>query len=192
MLEIIRARIKCRALEGAHNGGFESPVVCEALSDICLDLPGGVRIRGRAVAGGEFQALILSRIVAGGHVYSSRGAAMADGVGDYRRRSVAVAKQRGQAIARQHFSGSKRELAAQETRVVTHDHGLGGWMLDTREIIGDTLGRKSHVIEGKIAGYQSAPTGGAKFDHRSNLLTSQLLPECCAFAMVASTASRIM
>ena len=136
LFEIIRLRIKRRALIRADDRAFERPALCLKLRDVRLDLFGHFRRGGRAIARGKFQALIFRRIVAGGHVDAAGRLAMADGMGDDRRGRIAVAQERFEPVCRQHFGGGQRKFAPQKPRVVTQNDNCFGqlwtWILDFR------------------------------------------------------------
>jgi len=64
-------------------------------------------VAGAPLKVGKFQALIFRRIMTGGHVDAANGFAMADVVGDDRRRRVAITKQRFQAVGGEHLGGGQ-------------------------------------------------------------------------------------
>src|SRR5207249_9140313 len=104
---------------------------------------------------GKFQALILRRVVARGHVDPANRLAVANRVSDNWRGGVAVAEQRDEAAGGEHFSGRKGKFPAQKARVVAHNHdGLavedfGFRILDFRiEKVRDALGGESDISEG--------------------------------------------
>ena len=171
LFEIAGLRIKGFALERANDRAGKGPVLRQKLIHVGFDLFGHVGCAGRAVAGGEFQSLILRRVVAGGHVDAANRFSRPDGVSDHRSRRVTIAEQGSESVRGQNFGGGQREFASQKSGVVTNNHDrlpLGERRARAahlrREIIGDCLRGQPDVVEGEVTRNNAAPAGGAKFD----------------------------
>ena len=121
LLKVVGLRVNGLAGERADDGGLEGPAGGLALRDVRLDLLRHLRRGRRAVVSGELEALILRRVVAGGHVDAADGLADADGVRDDGRGGVALAKEAGETVGGKHLGDGEAELASEEAGVVTDD-----------------------------------------------------------------------
>ncbi len=171
LLEVGGPGIERFAREGPDRRGFHRPIVGLQPGDIGLDLLRQFRRGRRAVAGGEFQALVFGGVVAGGQVESANRLAVADRVADDRRGGVPLAEEGSEAGVGQYFGGGERKFTRQKTGVMAKDdHRLAA--VDRRgrilefglEKLRDPLGREADIVEREIASDQPAPAGSAKFD----------------------------
>ena len=121
LFEIIGQGINRPAREGADGGGGESPVLRDQPGDGGFDPAGDFGVGGRAVGGGEFEALVFGGVVAGGEVDAAEGLTDANGVSDDGGGGVAFAQERKQAVGGEDFGGGESELAAEEPGVVAED-----------------------------------------------------------------------
>ena len=126
---------------------------------------------------GKFQALVLRRVVAGGHVDPAYRLAVANGVSDDWRGRVAVAKQRDEAVGGEHFGGCQGKLLAQKTGVVAKNHDwlaiedFGFRISDFGiEKVCDALGGEANIVESEVARNQPAPAARSKFNGRHSLV----------------------
>ena len=113
-LEIGRLRIKGRAFKSPGNRPAKSPVSFLQPGHGGLDLPGHLWNRARPVMQRKLEPRILRRIMARGDIDPANRFALSNGQGEDRRRRVAVAEQRRQAICAQHFRRRQRRIPAPE------------------------------------------------------------------------------
>ena len=177
LFEVGRLRIQSFAGERADHHGREAPVAREELRNVRFNLLGDLRRGRRAVVRGEFQALILSRVVARGHIDPANRLAVANRVSDHRRGRVAIAQQRDEAAGGEHFGGREGEFPAQKTGVVAHNYrrlALEEFGVRSAEFeiekVRDALGGEANIIESEVPRNQAAPAARSKFDGRHSLV----------------------
>ncbi len=83
-----------------------------------LDIVSDFGKRRSAVGAGEFQTLVLGRVVAGSKIDGSIHFAPQDFVGDHRRRRGSVAQQRADSVLAKNFRGRACEFLGKESRVM--------------------------------------------------------------------------
>ncbi len=127
-----------------------------------FDILGDFRQSGAGVGGGEFQAMILRRIVAGCEVDSAIELAAHDFECHRGRGREGFAQERANAVMLQDVHGKLGELFGVETRIIAHQNR--GFFCRGFCMLRDSGDRQAHVGEGKIVGNQSAPSRGAKLN----------------------------
>ena len=170
LFKIIRSRVNGFAFESSNDRALERPIFRLQPRDVRFNLLRHIGCGRRAVAGGEFQALILCRVVAGSHVDAAECLAGANGVRYDGRRRVALAEERSQAAARENFRGGEGKFAAEKARVVSENDQFRVQGFGLRvQVIRDALGGEPDVIEGEILRHDAAPAGGAEFNRCHNV-----------------------
>ena len=132
--------------------------------DLVLDRLRDLGQRRRAVRRRELQPVVLGRVVRRGEVDRAHGLA-ADGLErDARRRHVARAEKRLNAVERQDLGRLGRELLREEARVVGDDDAAS-FLSALLEVVGDPLGGDADVLEGEVFSDDAAPARSSEFDH---------------------------
>ena len=118
---------------------------------------------------GNFQALVVGRVVACRHIDASDGTFLPDGMRNDWSGCIALAHEGLKTVFSQHLSNRTGELRPHETRVVAqYDLGLtpvdrGFFPLElTLEVGGNGLGYQGDVGEGKILGNDASPSGSSE------------------------------
>ena len=118
--------------------------------------------RWACVGAGEFKAVILGGIVAGGEVDGAVDFGALDFVGDGGSRRERFAEQRFDFVLLKDIDGELGEFFGVEARVVADEDG--GVFLGVVDVAGDGGDCEPHVGEREVVGDKAAPAGGAEFD----------------------------
>ena len=136
----------------------------EHLRDARFDILGDFRQRGARVGRGEFQAVILRGIVAGGEVDGAVEFAAHDFKGDRGSGRKRFAEQRADAVVLKDVNRELRKFFGIEACVVADENR--GLLRFGFHVFRDGRDREPHVRKGEIVGDEAAPAGRAELDGR--------------------------
>ena len=117
---------------------------------------------GAGVGTGEFEAVILGGVVAGGEIDGAVEFGVRDFVGDSGSGRESFAEERFDFVLLEDVDGELGEFFGVETRVVADEDG--GIFLGVVDVAGDGGDGEANIGEGEVVGDEAAPAGGAEFD----------------------------
>ncbi len=135
--------------DGVDLGNFAPLVLGQEVrfGEIVDDFLGAFGQRGRAVLGNELHAVVLWWVVRGRHHQRARQPAVDDGVGDRRRRAVALGQQHVVAVACENLGEAFGKSGRRFAGVVADDHRVGVPLVV--EILGDCFADDPHAAVGE-------------------------------------------
>ena len=117
---------------------------------------------GAGVGTGEFEAVILGGVVAGGEIDGAVEFGARDFVGDSGSGRESFAEERFDFVLLENVDGELGEFFGVETRVVADEDG--GVFLGVVDVTGDGGDGEADVGKRKIVSDEAAPAGGAEFN----------------------------